>query len=266
MAEFESISEYLEIQEEILLVKDRIKDEIRDDLSFKDQEKLASQVSLKGKPLIELAGLPEIHKENLLKSFRTIASTIEKKIHSNSDLSRIENLFREKSIDLEKVFKDFKGGKLEYLGAISESHNIKLELLTFTLYTLLQAYLQLLSKELSGKIDLDLWYRGECFICGTKSKLGRLRKKDSALFLWCNLCGAEWRFMRAKCLYCGIEDPNKFKFFTLKNEDRFRVYTCDNCKWYFKVVDERKLIPLSYNTYIILTSHLDQLALEKGYK
>ncbi len=118
---------------------------------------------------------------------------------------------------------------------------------------------------LSGQLELEMWRRGYCPICGGNPDFSYLAKDTSARWLICARCDTEWLFQRLQCPYCENYDQNKLSFFTNDN-GTYRLYVCDQCKHYLKAVDLRQfknevLLPLERLT----TLDMDRQAQANGY-
>ncbi len=118
---------------------------------------------------------------------------------------------------------------------------------------------------LHSSLDMELWRRGYCPVCGGNPDFSFLATESSARWLVCSRCDTEWLFQRLQCPYCDNADQNKLSFFT-NETGTHRLYVCDQCKHYLKAVDLRQakksvLIPLER----LLTLDLDRQAQEKGY-
>ena len=118
---------------------------------------------------------------------------------------------------------------------------------------------------LHSSLDMEMWRRGYCPICGGNPDFSFLATESGARWLVCSRCDTEWLFQRLQCPYCDNADQNRLSFFT-NETDTHRLYVCDQCKHYLKAVDLRQakksvLIPLER----LLTLDLDRQAQEKGY-
>lgn len=118
---------------------------------------------------------------------------------------------------------------------------------------------------LHSSLDMELWRRGYCPICGGNPDFSFLATESSARWLVCSRCDTEWLFQRLQCPYCDNADQNKLSFFT-NETGTHRLYVCDQCKHYLKAVDLRhtkKTVPIPLER--LLTLDLDRQAQEKGY-
>jgi len=121
------------------------------------------------------------------------------------------------------------------------------------------------AKALNSLLDMEIWRRGYCPICGGNPDFSYLAKDTSARWLVCSRCDTEWLFQRLQCPYCENYDQNKLSFFT-NDRGTHRLYICDQCKHYLKAVDLRQfkeevLLPLER----LITLDLDRQAQANGY-
>lgn len=107
--------------------------------------------------------------------------------------------------------------------------------------------------------------KGYCPICGSHPHAGYL-DQDGKRFLICSLCAHEWHYKRMGCPFCEFSDTRLQQYFFTEQEKEYRVYLCDNCQNYLKVIDLRVLnrafVPRLEQ---IATLHLDMKARQKGY-
>ena len=119
-----------------------------------------------------------------------------------------------------------------------------------------------LSAYLKGTPDQK---NGYCPICGNHPDVAYL-DPDGKRFLMCSLCAHEWLTIRMGCVFCDSTDKQDQHYFFNTEEKEYRVYVCDNCQSYLKLVDLRQLnrsfVPRLEQ---ITTLHLDHQAHEKGY-
>ncbi|ACX52308.1 formate dehydrogenase accessory protein [Ammonifex degensii KC4] len=93
------------------------------------------------------------------------------------------------------------------------------------------------TRKVRGSVNFSSWERGECPVCGAKPLLARL-KRTGERFLYCGVCGMEWRFVRVTCPFCGNDSPGELGFW--EGAEGYRADVCYRCRAYLKTVDERK--------------------------
>jgi FdhE protein len=110
------------------------------------------------------------------------------------------------------------------------------------------------------------WSEGYCPICGREPKIGEIKDDEGTRYLFCNQCGFEWGYRRIKCPFCGNEEQQTLAYFTIEEDDRYRVDVCNECKRYIKIVDFRATKEKAdLDIEDIATLHLDMLANDEGY-
>jgi len=122
------------------------------------------------------------------------------------------------------------------------------------------------SRALLTEIDPERWRRRYCPICGGIPDFAFLDKESGARWLLCSRCNAEWLFQRLECPYCGTTDQNALAYFT-NDEGLYRLYVCEQCKHYLKVIDLRQTGPeVSLPLERLATMDIDTQAREQGYR
>ncbi len=138
-------------------------------------------------------------------------------------------------------------------------------LLREIIHASLKPYLLGYSTALLKLVNQENWRRGYCPVCGGIADFGFLDAERGSRWLVCSRCDAEWLFQRLQCPYCGTTDQNTLSYFT-DDEGLYRLYVCEQCKHYLKIIDLRQaksgvLIPLER----LLTLDMDKQAREHGY-
>lgn len=123
------------------------------------------------------------------------------------------------------------------------------------------------AEKYSGVIKSSGWNEGYCPICSKEPKIGEIKGDEGRRFLFCNQCGFEWDYSRIKCPFCGNEEQQTLAYFTVEEEEQYRVDVCNVCKRYVKMVDFRDSEEkANLDVEDIATLHLDMLAAEEGYE
>jgi len=147
-------------------------------------------------------------------------------------------------------------------GACADHSQLLRFLLQETVHSLLEAHADFLA----GKIGAEEWHCGYCPMCGSNPMLGVLKGQEGKKYLICEACLSEWPFSRSRCSRCGTASSVKMAYFTVQDDERYRVETCDACKRYLKVIDQRGEHPEKSAPVANLTTlHLDIIAVKKGY-
>jgi FdhE protein len=115
-------------------------------------------------------------------------------------------------------------------------------------------------------IDAPKWERGRCPICGHLPSLSAL-EEEGGRTLVCAFCQHQWAVPRIFCPACETRANDAIAYFFSQEEPEYRVYTCENCRFYLKTVDLSQLRRAFYPpAEVLLTLHLDIQAQEQGYR
>ncbi|HOJ50956.1 MAG TPA: formate dehydrogenase accessory protein FdhE [Syntrophales bacterium] len=126
---------------------------------------------------------------------------------------------------------------------------------------------ELVAEKYGPLIEKSKWTEGFCPLCGKEPKIGEIKEKDGRRYLFCNQCGIEWPYKRIKCPFCGNEEQQSLAYFTVEDDERYRVDVCNECHRYIKIVDFRSTNEeANLDVEDIATLHLDLLANEEGYE
>ncbi len=148
----------------------------------------------------------------------------------------------------------------------AEMLDIPLDELTFFAFSAMAPAIQSCGAQLSAYLkDAPELKKGYCPICGSHPDVAFL-DQDGKKFLMCSLCAHEWLTQRMGCVFCDSTDKDDQHYFFSNEEKEYRVYLCDNCHNYLKLVDLRQLDRSFFpKLEQITTLHLDYKAQEKGY-
>jgi FdhE protein len=130
----------------------------------------------------------------------------------------------------------------------------------------LRPFLEMVTDKYRDIICRHDWSEGYCPVCGREPKIGEIKDEEGKRVLFCNQCGFEWNFRRIKCPFCGNEEQQTLAYFTVEEDERYRVDVCNECHRYIKIVDFRETGKTAdLDVEDIATLHLDMLANEEGY-
>ncbi|MBA3011613.1 MAG: formate dehydrogenase accessory protein FdhE [Proteobacteria bacterium] len=152
------------------------------------------------------------------------------------------------------------------LEPMAKKLDIPADELTFFAFSAMAPSIQFCSAQLSAYLkEGPEFKKGYCPVCGSHPDTAFL-DQDGKRFLLCSLCSHEWLTLRMGCVSCDTADKQDQQYFFSAEEKEYRVYVCDNCHHYLKLVDLRQLdrafVPKLEQ---ITTLHLDYKAQEKGY-
>jgi FdhE protein len=140
------------------------------------------------------------------------------------------------------------------------------EIIPFVLIHALHPYLQAFATVLAPLIEDEQWYQRLCPVCHGAADFGFLEKQVGGLRLLCSRCDVAWTYKRGECTFCGNSEKKTFAYY-LSEDEVYRLYVCDDCHRYLKVLDGRHtsakpLLPIQR----ILTIGMDISARQQGYR
>ena len=254
--------ELLDILEEVLILREKYRRNVRGDI-FNVDESLIEKKLAGGLPLVDF---PEgkFDLEGPKEYFAALLEIAHKRALEETD----------------GIIQRMKDGELDYMEMVRRSFVFQqdedvsnddeggvFDLLDFLIEESLRPALEVLSKKYKDIIEGSSWSEGYCPICGREPKISELREEGGKRFLFCGQCGFEWQFRRIKCPFCGNEDQQTLAYFTIEDEEKYRVDVCNVCNKYIKTVDFRKTEKKpNLDVEDIATLHLDILADEEGYE
>ncbi len=222
---------------------------------------LAKTVVERGTPLLELVGELGVPEDTWLRILERVASKVrEHRPELSSDLDSLMNAARKGSFSPSDLAKYSLKGDLNYARGVAAGLNVDLDLVNAIALWTIQPILIALRRMVEEEIDSKNWLRGYCPVCGSYTRTAYMTGEGRKQYLKCEICGMEWPFPRLKCPFCGNEDDKKLGFYPV-DEGRFRLYVCEECGEYWKVVDEEtagKVIPREL--YPVWTFKLDEIA------
>jgi FdhE protein len=114
---------------------------------------------------------------------------------------------------------------------------------------------------------IDEWHYGYCPVCGGPPAMAALVGEEGKREAICSFCGHFWQLPRLMCPFCSTEKQEDLRYFHGEGDDLYRVYVCEQCRGYLKVMDTREggdARTLAVDD--VASGHLDLLAEEEGYQ
>jgi len=165
---------------------------------------------------------------------------------------------------LEDLFQDVLDNKGR-LDALAQKSEVPAGMLSLLVYLSIRPSIESGSRQLAVYLEGNANGHGNCPICGSAPILGEL-DADGRLWVHCSLCGHRWPVERMVCLFCQNRDNASLEYLYSENEPEYRVYLCNECRHYLKVVDTRKLERIFFPPLEqVVSLHLDLMASEKGF-
>ncbi len=255
--------ELLDILEDVLILREKYRRKVKGDI-FNVDESLVEKKLAGGLPLVDF---PEgkFDLEGPREYFVALLEIAHKR--ALKETGEIIKKVEDGELDyMEMVRKSFILQQDEDLSDNDEEDGV-FDLLGFLVEESLRPALEVLSEKYKDISAGSKWSEGYCPICGREPKISELREEGGKRFLFCGQCGFEWQFRRIKCPFCGNEDQQTLAYFTIEEEEKYRVDVCNVCNKYIKTVDFRKTDKKpNLDVEDIATLHLDILADEEGYE
>ncbi|MFB3925977.1 MAG: formate dehydrogenase accessory protein FdhE [Syntrophales bacterium] len=251
--------ELLDIFGDILILREEYRQKMKQNI-FRIDDKLISKKLSGGLPLVDFAA-GELDLREPKEYFLALLKIAEE---INPEAAR-------------EAMRDLVDGKLNYEAMVRESFEYlqgdesdqddeAFDLIGFFVEESLRPALEKIARQYARRISKSGWEEGYCPVCGKEPKIGELREEEGKRFLFCSQCGLEWHFRRIKCPFCGNEEQKTLSYFTVEEDERYRVDVCERCKRYIKIVDFRNSREeANLDIEDIATIHLDMLANEEGY-
>ncbi len=102
----------------------------------------------------------------------------------------------------------------------------------------LAPYLQRAAEAILPRLDLSLWAKGCCPVCGGQPNLALFEQSRGARQLVCSRCDAAWDYQRVRCPFCGSEEKQTYY---PSQDGAHRLYVCPDCHHYLKTADLREI-------------------------
>lgn len=256
--------ELLSILEEILILREKHRQQLPG-IIFPIDERLIGNKLSSGFPLIDVDQM-EFPIEYAREYFIDLLKIAEKR--TPGETWELANKIEMGEIDfrdllLSHFFNEWKDDEDE---KTKDQDDTTFDLIDLFLEECMRPALELVAEKYGGTITAYHWAEGFCPICGKQPKIGEIKNKEGKRYLFCSQCGIEWVFNRIKCPFCGNEEQQSLAYFTVEDDERYRVDVCNACRKYIKIVDFRSTNEeANLDVEDIATLHLDILANEEGY-
>jgi FdhE protein len=256
-------TELLEILEEILILREEHRHRIRREI-FPVQEKLIAAKLAGGLPLIDFSSV-NCDLTEPREYFLALLEIAEKR--SPGETGEMARKIRDHAISFnDLIYESFNPLPLEEEAEAEREGEDSFDLIELFIEESLRPALERVVGMYGAIVGKAEWSEGYCPICGREPKIGEIRDDEGTRYLFCNQCGFEWGFRKIKCPFCGNEEQQTLAYFTIEEDDRYRVDVCNECKRYIKILDFRDTKEKAdMDVEDIATLHLDMLANDEGY-
>ncbi len=250
---------------ELITVQKMISEGLREKFSSVNFQEVVNSVINTGKPAVDFIEFRFEEKDLKEAALKVISVVKAHREDMAEDLDEVERAIIEESLDLEELVETALREGEEGIIELANRAEVNSEILQALTVWVIQPFLFSIRDGFREHFNGSAWGNGYCPVCGSHTKVGFLHGEGGKLTLKCEVCGMEWPFKRIKCPFCGNENSEKLGFYELE-KGAYRLYFCEACGKYWKVVDERKLSDIPREFYPIITMDLDLLAKEEGYE
>ena len=264
------LEEMLDLYEGIYILQEKTKALI----SFSDFTIPDEILSLKIKekfPLVDISQFQIDYKasEALLLSIIDLMSN--KEIQENEISKAIKlfsSLIKDEKINPKELFDSFIKEDESYFEMINEKYQINKEITGFLVFNSLKPSIISFSEKISTYLEKGEWEKGYCPICGSMPELS-VFEKDGKRFLVCGFCSHKWASKRIYCPFCENTDHETLQYFSIDDEEEYRVDTCDKCRCYIKTINTEQTtreiyFPLESHTTQYINAKFDEMGYTSG--
>jgi len=216
-------------------------------------------------------GQPLLHELDLefdVEASRDLLVRLARSLEAIDGMRRVRLVIEGAEIDIGAVLSHALADDHASIEAIARDIDLDPDLLRVVARYALRPALGAWRRQLAPLVEGIQWEKGNCCICGAAASLGELRGNGQILHLRCGQCGADWRFRRLRCMYCGNEDHRTLScLYSEDQREKMRVEACDRCRGYLKVIASfSPLSPEMLAVEDLATMHLDYIAAGHGYE
>jgi len=255
--------ELLDVLEEILILREEYKRKLTDPIFPVDDRLIATKMT-GGLPLIDFStGDFDISKPKAY--FLSLLEIAEKRVPGET--AELSQNIKDGTIDFKEMLLNAFYGQYDEEEEGEDIDEETFDLVDMFLEESLRPALEIVVEKYGDMIAKSAWDEGYCPVCGKEPKIGEIKQEEGVRYLFCNQCGIEWAYKRIKCPFCGNEEQQSLAYFTVEDDERYRVDVCNECKRYIKIIDFREMKEeANLDVEDIATLHLDILANEEGYE
>jgi FdhE protein len=256
-------TELLEILEEILILREEHRHRMKREIFPVDKKLIAAKLA-GGLPLVDFSSVTCDLTEPR-EYFLALLEIAEKR--SPGETGEMARKIHENEISFnDLIYESFNPLPPEEETDAEKGEENSFDLIEHFIEESLRPALEKVVEVYGDVVGKSEWSEGYCPICGREPKIGEIRDDEGTRYLFCNQCGFEWGYRRIKCPFCGNEEQQTLAYFTIEEDDRYRVDVCNECKRYIKILDFRNTKEKAdMDVEDIATLHLDMLANDEGY-
>lgn len=251
------LSTYYELHRTLFQTLARARTGISATLEMVDDLALQARLS-QGLPLLSFAQLP-VEAEQFAELVSTLAGVL---VEYNPDLA--QQTVPDNPLEcLSLARQRFEEGKADEK---QSGHNEDLPLAQVSVDLALKPYLEWAAEQVLPHIDQERWKRKYCPVCGGAPDFAFLEEKAGSRYLLCSRCSSQWLYHRLGCPFCGTQDHTKLSYY-LGEDKVYRLYVCQVCHRYLKVMDLRQVArQVLFPVERVTTVAMDVAAQGEGYR
>lgn len=149
---------------------------------------------------------------------------------------------------------------------IIEENNLNKELFSVLIVNIVKPFIVAHAEQLQVQLEELHWLKRYCPVCGWEPSLAINSKDNNKRLLHCSFCETEWFFKKLQCPKCDCEDFAKLKTLKVADQESYELATCEECKGYIKVVNEKNSFgKKNMSLEDVKTLYLDILAEREGF-
>lgn len=232
------LDEMLELYEKIFILQEKAKKNHEISGLNIPEEKIKLRIT-NNFPLIEINRFPidyEISGKLMMDLIGIVSNKGSETDDISDSLSKLSVLIQENKIITEELFNSFMQENESYFDMINDQYKIHKEITGFIVYNSLKPSIAAFSDKISAYLDDVQWDKGYCPVCGSLPELS-VFEKDGKRFLICGFCSHKWASKRIYCPFCENSDHETLHYYSIDDEEEYRVDVCDKCRCYIKTIN-----------------------------
>ena len=180
---------------------------------------------------------------------------------ARGDLMHIGMLAVRKQGFLLQVIRDMLGDRGKFVSRAAHALGVEPKTLSFWCVQMLTPITMARGRELGPYVDLSVWNRGYCPVCGAWPGYARLREDGRELT--CSSCGFIWRYAQPACPYCDTGGARS-QILALPGFETERVVVCRRCNHYLPEIVAEPFPGMSPEVEALVLAPLELLAPAAG--
>lgn len=183
------------------------------------------------------------------------------------EVAKIQNALKMSKPDLVYLVEKLVWQDAKCLDEFASAHSLDGELLSVLLTNTAKPFAVSVAASIHNQVAGEGWHQNFCPVCGWSPAISVTEASDERKrVMHCSLCDSRWHFKTLECPHCLNEDHETLKYFTVEDDEAYRLNVCEKCKGYIKSVDEGRLsVKESAALMDIRSIYLDLLASDNGY-